>query len=188
MTTVSLPAGSTPPVKMRAVSPALTWPANGRPAATSPISLSRAGAFATSSARTAYPSIAETSSGGCVRRAARSSERTRPSASLSATRSAASGSTRSSTRASASATGSSATLCSLREIRSRFAAAFLDQADALDAHAALHRLLHIVDRDARDGHRRARLHLDAGLAGELAGPAHNEAGQLAIRRDVDFDL
>ena len=39
MTIVSAPGGSTPPVKMRAASPAPTAPSNGCPAATSPIEL-----------------------------------------------------------------------------------------------------------------------------------------------------
>ncbi len=41
MTMVSAPGGTTPPVKMRAASPAPTSPSNGRPAATSPISFKR---------------------------------------------------------------------------------------------------------------------------------------------------
>ncbi len=53
ITMVSAPGGSTPPVKMRAASPAPTVPSNGWPAATSPITLSVAGAVATSAARTA---------------------------------------------------------------------------------------------------------------------------------------
>jgi hypothetical protein len=53
ITTVSAPAGSTPPVKIRAASPAPTVPPNGRPAATSPITRSVAGVLATSAARTA---------------------------------------------------------------------------------------------------------------------------------------
>jgi hypothetical protein len=53
ITTVLLPAGSTPPVKMRAASPAPTSPSNGRPAATSPITRRCTGAVATSAARTA---------------------------------------------------------------------------------------------------------------------------------------
>ena len=53
ITTVSVPAGSTPPVKMRAVSPGSIRPVNGRPAATSPTSVSVAGAVATSAPRTA---------------------------------------------------------------------------------------------------------------------------------------
>ncbi len=53
ITIVSAPGGSTPPVKMRAASPAPTVPSNGWPAATSPTSLSLTGTLATSAARTA---------------------------------------------------------------------------------------------------------------------------------------
>ena len=52
ITTVSVPDGITAPVKMRAASPGPIARSNGRPAATSPITRSTAGAT-TSSARTA---------------------------------------------------------------------------------------------------------------------------------------
>ena len=48
-----LPAGMTPPVKIRAAWPAPTALVNGRPAATSPITRSSTGAVATSDARAA---------------------------------------------------------------------------------------------------------------------------------------
>src|SRR3989440_161719 len=132
--------------------------------------------------------MAETSSGGCMRSAARSSASTRPSASASATRSAGSGSTPSSTRASASPTGSSATSGSLHAVYSRLAAALLDEMDALNAHAALDRLHHVVDRQACDRDGGERLHLNASLAGELAGSAHDQARELVVGRDVDLDF
>ncbi|MEY9148061.1 hypothetical protein ABIF00_006045 [Bradyrhizobium elkanii] len=53
MITASAPLGITPPVKIRTASPAPTVRPNGRPAATSPITLSRAFRSAASAARTA---------------------------------------------------------------------------------------------------------------------------------------
>src|ERR1700752_3840521 len=193
ITTVSLPGGHTPPVKIRAAAPLPTRPAKGRPAATSPISFRRAGTVATSSPRTAYPSMAETSSGGWVRRAARSSASTRPSASASGTHSIGNGSTPSSTRASALGTGSSAISRSLAAIRfgavdARLAAPLLDEANAFDAHAALDRLHHVVDGEAGDRDGGKRLHLDAGLAFQLGGRPHDHAGQLLVRSDIHLDL
>src|SRR5579885_1348591 len=68
---------------MRAASPGPTWPPNPVPAGTSATILSLTGISARSAARTAYPSIAETAKGGCVRRAATASASTRPSPSAS---------------------------------------------------------------------------------------------------------
>ena len=65
-----------------------------------------------------------------------------------------------------------------------FAAGFFEQTDAFDSHAAFCRLHHVVDRQARDRHRRQRLHLDAGRTGDLDGRAHDDARQRRIgRRD-----
>src|SRR5690349_10297585 len=111
--------------------------------------------------------MAETAAGGCVRKAATSLVRTRPWASMSGTCSLGNGAASASTRASASATGISATALLLHAIGARFAAALLDEADALDAHAAFDRLHHIVDGEAGDRHRGQRLHLDPGLSGDL---------------------
>src|SRR5689334_20903431 len=130
--------------------------------------------------------MAETSCGGWVRRAGRSSASTRPSASASGTCSTGSASTPSITRASASATESSAISAPLRQIDARLATALLHEVDVLDAHAALGRLHHVVDRETRDRDRGQRLHLDTGLAFELAGRANDQAGQPLVRYDVDF--
>ena len=65
------------------------------------------------------------------------------------------------------------------------AAALLDQPDALDAHAAIDRLGHVVDRQAGDRDGGQRLHLDAGLSARLGLGAHDEAGQRVVGRDVD---
>ena len=57
----------------------------------------------------------------------------------------------------------------------------LDQADALDADAAIGGLHHVVDRQAADRDGGQRLHLDAGWAGDLDRRAHAAARQLACR-------
>src|SRR5579883_1484101 len=107
--------------------------------------------------------MAETSTGGCVRRALRSSASTRPCASAKPAISAAKGVASRNTRSSASATGINATAHSRwailadflrRPIVAGLAATFLDQADAFDTHAAFDRFHHIVDREAGDGHSR----------------------------------
>ena len=67
----------------------------------------------------------------------------------------------------------------------RFAAAFLDQPDLLDAHAPVDRLGHVVDREAGDGDGGQRLHLDAGRPQAARLGPHNEAGQGVIGGDVD---
>src|SRR5262245_11169059 len=188
ITMVSAPGGSTPPVKMRAASPGPTAPATGCPAATSPTSLSRAGTSATSAARTAWPAMGETPAGGCVRNAARSAASTAPWASASGVGCAGSGSAAASTRDSASATGISATGSLLCFVVSGLAASLLHEADALDAHAALGRLHHVVDGEAGHRDRGQRFHLDAGLAGDLDGGAHLEAGQLTVGLELDGDL
>src|ERR1700692_3336582 len=147
--------------------------------------------------------MAETSAGGWVRSAPRSSASTRPWACASGAASAPKGEASRSTRASASATGINATARSpkarerprrvagsaiLGPIAPRFAAALLDQANALDAHAALDRLHPVVDGEAGDRHRGEGLHLDTGLTGHMGGGAHDEAGQLAIRLNLHGDL
>src|SRR5262245_23465247 len=132
--------------------------------------------------------MAETLAGGWVRSATTSSASTRPCASPSGVACAGSGAAPASTRASASATGISATISLLRPVVTRLAAALLDQPDALDAYAALHRLHHVVDGEAGDRHRGQRLHLDPGRAGDLHGRAHVEARQRAVWLDVDRDL
>src|SRR5437667_5993496 len=68
------------------------------------------------------------------------------------------------------------------------AALFLDEMNALDVDAALGRLDHVVDRQARDRHRGQRLHLDAGRSGDLDACPYDAAGQFFIRRDVERDL
>ena len=104
--TASAPSGIGAPVKIRAACPGPTTPENGRPAADSPTHSSRAPALAVSTARTAYPSIAELAKGGCVRAAITSRASVRPNDSLSLTISSDTGrSTEARTRASASATG-----------------------------------------------------------------------------------
>src|SRR5258706_8174983 len=116
--------------------------------------------------------MAERSSGGRVRSDTTSAARTRPCASLRAADSGGNGTAPLSTRASASETdiiallsAMSASLHLLGGIFSAIvpglAAAFLDQADGLDTHAALDRLDHVVDGQACDGDRDKRLHLDA---------------------------
>ena len=75
-----------------------------------------------------------------------------------------------------------------RAIVSGLAALFLDQMNAFDANAALDRLDHVVDRQARNRYRRQRLHLDAGRAGDLYGGADDAARQLLVRGDVERDF
>src|ERR1043166_9318696 len=127
-------------------------------------------------------------SGGCVRSAARSAASTRPCASATATSSAGSAATLSSTRASASATGSKATSCLRGVPITGLAAALFDQADALDAHAALDRFDHVVDRQTRDGGRGERLHLVSGPAGDADGCAHDDAREVGLRHQFDVDF
>ena len=64
-----------------------------------------------------------------------------------------------------------------------FAALLFDQADAVDHHAALDRLDHVVDGQARDRDGGQRLHFDAGLAGDRHGGAERRspAAQRRVR-------
>src|SRR5262249_61336399 len=98
----------------------------------------------------AYPPTAETLPGGGVRGAATSAASPRPWACASGVCSAASGFASASTRASASATGISATRLLLSSIMSRFTAALLQEADALDAHATPIGLTRVLDGAAGD--------------------------------------
>src|SRR6202140_3457754 len=138
--------------------------------------------------------MAETSAGGWVRNAERSSASTRPWACASGAASAAKGAASRNTKASACATGINATArspmlsLSWGSVAPRFAAAFFDQPNALDAHAALDRLHHVIDGEAGDRYRRQRFHLDTGLTGHMDGGAHDEARQLAVRFDLHRDL
>src|SRR5579871_6802805 len=133
--------------------------------------------------------MADTSAGGWVRRAFRSSANTRPWASLSGTSSAGSGTACANTRSSASATDSKATALRLpRAIMAALAAALFDEPDALDPHAALDRLHHVVDGETGDRNRGQRFHLDAGLPRYPDFGAHRDAGQLGIGRQLELDL
>src|SRR5215471_1698448 len=152
------------------------------------MTLSLTGTLATSPERTASPSIAETLAGGCVRSAATSAASTCPWACASGVGSAASGFASASTRASASATGISATRLLLSSIMSRFAAALLQEADALDAHATLECLHHVVDGEAGDGDCGQRLHLHSGPASHLDACAHGKAGQFGLGRNIDGNV
>src|SRR5215475_1099401 len=96
--------------------------------------------------------MAETVAGGWERRALTSSASTRPCAARSGAVSTPRGPACSSTRASASATAIRATDSLLRAVTARSAAALLDQANALDAHAAFNRLHHVVDGQTRQRH------------------------------------
>ena len=71
---------------------------------------------------------------------------------------------------------------------SRSAAALLQQADALDAHAALERLHHVVDGEAGDRDRGQRFHLHPGPAIHLDACAHVKTRQLALRRNIYGDV
>src|SRR6202162_849900 len=138
--------------------------------------------------------MADTAAGGWVRSAARSAASTRPWASFRAAFSGASATASLSTPACASATESMGLLlggAKTRGAKTRgakmagLAAALLDQMDAFDAHVALDRLHHVRYREAGERYRGQRLHLDAGLAGDLDGRPHGQAGRLFARRDVD---
>src|SRR5581483_7173594 len=98
--------------------------------------------------------MADTSSGGCVRSATRSSARVRPCASASGTCSEGSGEACSRILASASATDSNAMILIPGAVRARLAAVLFQHADVLDAHVALCGFHHIVDREAGDRYRR----------------------------------
>ena len=70
----------------------------------------------------------------------------------------------------------------------RPAAALLDEADVGDRHAAVDGLGHVVDGEAGDRDGGQRLHLDAGLAGDLGRGADAKAGEVVVGVDVDGDL
>ena len=66
---------------------------------------------------------------------------------------------------------------------------FAQQADALDPHAAVDRLDHVVDRQAGDRDGGQRLHLDAGLARRPSTSArHADAGQRLVELALDLHL
>src|SRR5208282_1293284 len=88
----------------------------------------------------------------------------------------------------ASATDSNATALLLCAIMTAATAAFLDQPDALDAHAAFDRLHHVIDGQAGDGDGGEGFHLDAGLSRDFDPRPDLNAGQLGVRPDIDFDL
>ena len=190
ITTVSVPAGSTPPVKMRAASPgsiaARRTAGRPRPRRASVSVAGRCrhilgahrvaihGGDILRRLRAAAPrGLGEHAAlGFCERQRARPAAARRLRARARALR----------------RPGAAPCQRSLRPVDARLAAALFDQMNALDAHAALGRLHHVVDREARDRHGGERLHLDAGLAFELAGRAHDQARELLVRRDVDLDL
>ena len=158
ITTVSVPGGSTPPVKMRAASPAPTAPPNGPPGRDLADELQAHGRCG--DVRGAHRVAVH---GGNIGRRLRAQRReirgehaaVRPSASgtrlgrqrLARLRARA----RAPPRPGSSATGSRPR----RAIVARFAAALFDQTNALDAHAALDRLHHVVDGEAGDRRRRS---------------------------------
>src|SRR5438552_1346149 len=163
-TTVSAPSGIGAPVMMRIASPGPTSRSGNSPAATSLTTRSSTGADATSSPRTAYPSIAELRKGGTSRSAATSSASTSPRASWSGVSTAASVGTPARMRASASSALMS------------FGAGFAEV--ALFIAASLGR----VDADL------GRLHADPDLAAlreiELS---HRGRGHLGDDRHLPFD-
>src|ERR1700724_1403577 len=132
--------------------------------------------------------MAETSAGGWVRRALRSSARTRPAASSSGTSSAGKGVACANTRSSASATEINATALLPNAKMTAAAAALFHEPDALDAHAAVDCLHHVIDGEAGDRNGGQRFHFDTGLAGHFYARRDANAGQLGIGRDVDVDL
>jgi ribosomal protein S27E len=70
---------------------------------------------------------------------------------------------------------------------SGFAAFFLEQLDALDTHAAIDRLAHVVHREQADAHRSQRLHFNAGTADRLHRGAAVHRRSLAVDRKLDID-
>src|SRR4029079_4327707 len=135
-------------------------------------------AVATSSARTAYPSIAETAAGGCVRSAVMSSASTRPRARSSVTVSTCNGLAPVRTSRSASATGIRAMIrLAPRVPFTRLATALVQKSNALDTDAAFHCLDHVVNRQACDRDCRERLHFNASLRGDLHGRLDEESGK-----------
>src|SRR5258708_4491827 len=102
--------------------------------------------------------MAETSAGGCIPPALTSAASTRAWPSGSGAPAAAGGSPPASTRESASATAISATASLLCAVAARLAAALLDEPDTFDAHAALHRLDHVIDGQAGNRNGGQRFH------------------------------
>src|SRR5579884_646131 len=68
------------------------------------------------------------------------------------------------------------------------APALLEQADALDLHAAVHGLDHVVDREQRHGHGRERLHLDSRPAHRLRRRPHAHPGAALVERRGHLDV
>src|SRR5579885_3287374 len=66
------------------------------------------------------------------------------------------------------------------------AAGLLHEAHALDRHAAIDCLAHVVNREQRDFHGQQRLHLHAGLAVRLDGGAAVHGALFLLRRQFDF--
>ena len=77
---------------------------------------------------------------------------------------------------------------SIRRDSGRICRPFFRQVNALDARAALHRLDHVVDREACHGDGCQRLHLDPGRAGDLDRGANYAARQPGVGRDLDRDF
>lgn len=69
----------------------------------------------------------------------------------------------------------------------RFAADFFHQLQRFDAHAPVHRLAHVVDREQRDARGRQSLHLNAGPADGFGGRGALNGTAAAFRREIDFD-
>jgi len=69
-----------------------------------------------------------------------------------------------------------------------FDRALLDQADALDAHAALDRLDHVVDRQAGHGDRGQRFHLNPCATSDFHAGTHHDPWKLAVRLEIQRNL
>src|SRR5690606_11988945 len=95
-------------------------------------------------------SIAETATGGCVRRATMSVAVTRPTASATETVSAGRGFTAARMRPRASATEIIASAMSGRLPGAGLAAGFVGEADGADGHAAIDGFHHVVDGEGGD--------------------------------------
>src|SRR5258708_18530772 len=63
----------------------------------------------------------------------------------------------------------------------------MDEADVGDAHPAVDRLAHVVDREVGDGDGGQGLHLDAGAARELAGGSDIDGVALRVAAQLDAD-
>ena len=110
-TTASAPSGTAPPVEIAIASPGASARARRHTGRDPKTTGRRPGV---SSARSAYPSIAELGNGGRSTRAVTSSARMRPAAAAVGTRSASSGCARASTRRSASSIDSSSVIGDIR--------------------------------------------------------------------------